>query len=193
MACGKRFREFTDCAAANLSLLPLFAAMLPAKRHLAGLRSELVSRRDPRPRESRRKRAYTPEMNPTRRILQAIAWSGLILISGLAVHKASAQPGSSTRLYAVTHVDIIGGGGNLDEAIKLMQEYVADSQKDPGVVRIELLQHEKRRNHFSLVEVWQSRDAFEAHTTAAHTKQFREKLHPLLGSPFDERLHSLLP
>lgn len=114
-------------------------------------------------------------------------------MSGLAVHKASAQPGTSNRLYAVTHVDIIGGGGNLDEAIKLMQEYVADSQKDPGAVRIELLQHEKRRNHFSLVEVWQNKDAFEAHTAAAHTKQFREKLHPLLGSPFDERLHTLLP
>ena len=113
-------------------------------------------------------------------------------MSGLVVQKAGAQQGGN-RLYAVTHVDIIGGGGNLDEAIKLMQEYVADSQKDPGVVRIELLQHEKRRNHFSLVEVWQSKDAFEAHTASAHTKQFREKLHPLLGSPFDERLHSLLP
>ena len=127
-----------------------------------------------------------------RRMLLAIAWLGLVMMSGLAVQKASAQQ-TGNRLYAVTHVDIIGGGSNLDDAIKLMQEYVADSQKDPGAVRIELLQHEKRRNHFSLVEVWQSKDAFEAHTASAHTKQFREKLHPLLGSPFDERLHSLLP
>jgi quinol monooxygenase YgiN len=125
-------------------------------------------------------------------MLPAIAWLGLVWMSGLAVQKASAQQGGN-RLYAVTHVDIIGGGGNLDEAIKLMQEYVADSQKDPGAVRIELLQHEKRRNHFSLIEVWQNKEAFEAHTASAHTKQFREKLHPLLGSPFDERLHSLLP
>ena len=127
-----------------------------------------------------------------RRMLPTIAWLGLILMSGLVVQKAPAQQGRSP-LYAVTHVDIIGGGSNLDDAIKLMQEYVADSQKDPGAVRIEFLQHEKRRNHFSLIEVWQSKEAFEAHIASAHTKQFREKLHPLLGSPFDERLHTLLP
>jgi quinol monooxygenase YgiN len=143
-------------------------------------------------RKGRRKRAYTPGMNPMCRVFHAIAWLALILMSGVIVHQAGAQQ-AGDRLYAVTHVDIIGGGGNLDEAIKLIQEYVADSQKDPGAVRIEFLQHEKRRNHFTLVEVWQTKDAFEAHTASARTKQFREKLHPLLGSPFDERLHSLLP
>ena len=132
-----------------------------------------------------------------RRMLPTIAWLGLTLMGGLVVQKGGAQQASAgqagNRLYVVTHVDIIGAGGNLDESMKLMREYVADSQKDPGAVRIELLQHEKRRNHFSIVEVWQSKDAFEAHIASAHTKQFREKMHPMLGSPFDERLHSPLP
>jgi len=39
------------------------------------------------------------------------------------------------------------------------------------------------------VEVWQSREAFEAHDASPHTRAYREKLQPMLGSPFDERLH----
>jgi quinol monooxygenase YgiN len=52
---------------------------------------------------------------------------------------------------------------------------------------------DNRLNHFTIVEVWPTKEAFEAHTAAEHTRRFREKLAPRLGSPFDERLHSLLP
>jgi quinol monooxygenase YgiN len=44
-----------------------------------------------------------------------------------------------------------------------------------------------------MVEVWRSRQDFESHLAASHTRSFREKLQPMLGSPFDERLHKLLP
>ncbi|HEY3825090.1 MAG TPA: antibiotic biosynthesis monooxygenase [Bryobacteraceae bacterium] len=47
-------------------------------------------------------------------------------------------------------------------------------------------------NHFTIVSVWQSKEAFEAHSAAEHTKRFREKIQPMMGSPFDERLHNLL-
>jgi quinol monooxygenase YgiN len=43
-----------------------------------------------------------------------------------------------------------------------------------------------------MVEVWDNQAAFEAHLEANHTKQFREKLQPMLGSPFDERLHTIM-
>jgi len=74
----------------------------------------------------------------------------------------------------------------------LLQQFAADSVKDPGSVRFELLREPNRINHFTIVEVWQSKQAFETHLIAAHTKSFREKIQPLLGSPFDERLHILL-
>ena len=41
----------------------------------------------------------------------------------------------------------------------------------------------------SLIE---TRQAFDAHLAAAHTKRFREKLQPMLGSPYREGLHRLL-
>jgi len=125
-------------------------------------------------------------------MLSAFAWLGLVWMSGLLVQKGGAQQ-AANRLYVVTHVDIIGAGGNLEESLKLLREYATDSQKDPGVVRVEILQQDNRRNHFSVVEVWQSKEAFDAHAAAAHTKLFREKLGPMLGSPYDERLHNSLP
>jgi quinol monooxygenase YgiN len=74
---------------------------------------------------------------------------------------------------------------------KLLKQYVAETQKDKGVVRVEVYIQISRVNHFTLVEVWQNRQAFDAHEAAAHTKQFRAQIEPLLGSPYDELLHTI--
>jgi quinol monooxygenase YgiN len=142
-----------------------------------------------------RKMAYISEMNLLYRTLPLLSLFGLALISGPALQRGVAQqpaPKSSGNIYVVTHVDV-AGGANLAEPIKILQEFAADSRKDPGCVRFELVQQVDRLNHFSIFSVWRTREAFEAHTGAAYTKRFRDKIQPFLGSPFDERLHSLLP
>jgi quinol monooxygenase YgiN len=48
------------------------------------------------------------------------------------------------------------------------------------------------KNHFTVVSVWDNQAAFDAHIEAAHTKQMRQKLQPMLGSPFDERFSVIL-
>ena len=45
-------------------------------------------------------------------------------------------------------------------------------------------------NHFFLYEVWQNEDAFNKHEAA--TREFRTKIQPDLGAPFDQRAHSKL-
>jgi quinol monooxygenase YgiN len=104
----------------------------------------------------------------------------------------SAEAGRSDRLYGVTHVDIAGRGPILEQATDLIREFAADSLKDPGVLRFEILQQDGHPNHFTIYEVWESRRAFEGHLAAAHTRRFREKLQPMLGSPFREQLLRLL-
>jgi quinol monooxygenase YgiN len=94
------------------------------------------------------------------------------------------------RIYVVTHVDIIPP--QKDAGTKLVQQYVIDTRKDPGFVRIEAGAEISRTNHISLVEVWQSRKAFDEHVAATHTRQFRQQIDPMLGSPYDERLHQSL-
>jgi quinol monooxygenase YgiN len=131
-------------------------------------------------------------MNATRRVLPAIVLCGLIFMICAVVQKAAAQT-AGKNVYVVTHVDVAGTPAMVAEATRLLREFAADSQKDQGSVRFELLLQDGRLNHFTIVEVWQTRDAFEAHSGTEHTKRFREKIQPLLGSPFDERLHGLLP
>jgi quinol monooxygenase YgiN len=99
----------------------------------------------------------------------------------------SAQDG---KLYVVTHVDLTPN--YIADGTRLLQNFAVDSRKDKGVVRFEMLVDVSRKNHFTMVSVWENQAAFDAHLEAAHTKQMCEKLQPMLGSPFDERLHNTL-
>jgi quinol monooxygenase YgiN len=115
----------------------------------------------------------------------------VLLYLGSTLPASAQEPGQ--KLYVVTHVDIFGPQPTAAaEAARMLQQFAADSLKDPGAVRFEVLREPTRLNHFTLVEVWQSRQDFETHLAAGHSKAFREKIQPMLGSPFDERLHILL-
>jgi quinol monooxygenase YgiN len=108
----------------------------------------------------------------------------LFLAFGLAL---SAQ---DSKLYVVTHVDLTPN--YTADGTKLLSQFASESHKDKGVVRFEMLVDVSRKNHFTIVSVWENQAAFDAHLEATHTKQFREKLQPMLGSPFDERLHGIM-
>lgn len=111
----------------------------------------------------------------------------LVLLLALLASLALAQ---NTRLYVVTYVDVYPDfAAKTSEA--LAQE-VAASKKDTGFVRYEFMRDVSRANHFAIVEVWQSRQAYEAHLTQPHVKKFRETIQPWTGSPFDERLYNLV-
>jgi quinol monooxygenase YgiN len=92
-------------------------------------------------------------------------------------------------LYVVTHVDVMPKF--TDAGRDLLKQFAADSRKDAGAVRIEVLEELGRPNHSTVVEIWSSRQAYDDHLAAEHTRAYRAKLQPMLGSPFDERLHRL--
>jgi quinol monooxygenase YgiN len=128
--------------------------------------------------------------NPvTRRIVQA----GVVLILATTWFAGRAQSQEASmhdRIYIVTHVDSVPT--QVASSTKLLKQYAADTRKEPGAVRVEVLTQISRPNHFTIVEVWKDKQAYEAHEAAAHTRKFREEMLPLLGSPFDERPHQLL-
>jgi quinol monooxygenase YgiN len=118
---------------------------------------------------------------------------GLALLVAAAVFSARAQSQTAPkdeRVYIVTHVDSVPTG--VATAVKLLQQYAADTRKDPGVERVEVLVQASRPNHYTIVELWRNMQAYEAHVGAAHTRKFREDMLPFLGAPFDERPHTLL-
>jgi quinol monooxygenase YgiN len=130
------------------------------------------------------------KLNLIRRgLLSALAAIALVLC-GMAGHALAQDQPSHDKIYAVTHVDIIPP--QKDAGTKLVQQYIVDTRKDPGLVRIEAGAEIARANHISIVEVWQDKKAYDDHVSAAHTRQFRQQIDPMLGSPYDERLHHSL-
>ncbi len=113
-----------------------------------------------------------------------------ILFLAAAVAASGQSAKENATLYVVTHVDLTPN--YLADGTKLLQQFASDSRKDKGVVRFELLDDIARKNHFTIVGVWENQAAFDAHLESSHAKQFREKLQPMLGSPFDERLHIIM-
>lgn len=114
------------------------------------------------------------------------------VLAGLAVLAARAQSRPDAKsVYIVTHIDVTP---NFSAAAnQAIQKYAAESRKEKGAISVEGLVQDGRTNHFTIVEIWASRAAFEAHSGQAHVRQFRETLQPMLGAPFDERLHEPIP
>ncbi len=130
------------------------------------------------------------KVNFMRRLLLRMGVVLVLASFGLAGQARAQEPGPHDKIYAVTHVDILPTG--TVAGTKLLRQYIADSRKEKGAVRIEAYAQISRVNHLTIVEVWESQQAFDAHLAAAHTVQFRQQIDPMLGSPYDERLHLLL-
>jgi len=90
-------------------------------------------------------------------------------------------------IYVVTHVDVIPPGTKgCMTALKAMS---VDTPSDAGNLGYDVLQQVNRANHFTVVEEWTDRKAVNAHAMAEHTRAFREKLLPIAGALYDERLY----
>jgi quinol monooxygenase YgiN len=93
-------------------------------------------------------------------------------------------------LYVVTHVDVVPPRReDAQAALKLLAEANRGAE---GNLRFEVLQQTNRLNHFTLVETWRSRQAFEANSMSAHQREFRDKLAQMAGALYDERLYESL-
>jgi quinol monooxygenase YgiN len=103
---------------------------------------------------------------------------------------ALAAPPTKDAIYVVTHVDV--AGGLKDDGIAMMKKLAADSRREGGSERFELWQQNNRLNHFTLVEVWKSRAALDAHIGAAPSRDFREKVGHMLGALYDDRRYRSL-
>ena len=129
----------------------------------------------------------TTNFNSMRMVLLPALAIAAMVWCGIAVRASAQDQGSHDKIYVVTHVDIIPP--QAAAGTKLVQQYVADTRKDQGLIRIEAASEISRGNHISILEVWQDKKAFDEHTANSHTRQYRQQLDPMLGSPYDERLH----
>lgn len=108
---------------------------------------------------------------------------------GLSVAAPKGQ-GSAEAIHVLTHVDVFPV--HKDQAIELVKAQADAARKDDGNLRYDVVQWDGHPNHFTLVELWRDRKAFDASVTAPHNKEFRDKLTPLEGALYDERLYQVV-
>jgi quinol monooxygenase YgiN len=122
---------------------------------------------------------------PVQTHLLPVVLAGILLFCGIP--RVALAQGAGGRLHVVVHVDVIPKFS--EDTSKALMAYAVDSRKDAGALRVDVLVEAGRPNHFTLIELWESHAAYDAHVGKDHTRAFREKLHPWLGSPYDERLN----
>lgn len=93
-------------------------------------------------------------------------------------------------VYAVTHVDVTPD--NVEPALQHLRAVAEASRAETGNERFEVLVQSNRRNHFTVVERWRDAPAQRDHADAAHSREFRERVYPLSGALYDERLYRAL-
>jgi quinol monooxygenase YgiN len=112
------------------------------------------------------------------------------VLTAMALWALAAMPAVRAQddptVHMVTYIETMPASAKQNAGLlKLLAD---PSRKEAGVLRFEVLQRTGRAGHFAIVESWKDQAALDAHTGAAHTKAFLEKLQPTLTSPIDERL-----
>ena len=107
----------------------------------------------------------------------------------LSVGPLAAKAGSAA-VAVVTHVDVIPP--QRENGTQITRLLADNGRKDDGNLRFEAVTQTNRQNHFTVVELWRDRKAADAHSMAAHTRAFREKLGPASGALYDERFYKTL-
>jgi quinol monooxygenase YgiN len=109
--------------------------------------------------------------------------------TALEVGEVAAKAGRSA-VYAITHVDIVPT--QKDAGIALVKELADTGRKAKGNIRFEALTQNSRTNHMTVVEIWKGLRPMQAQAATPGMKEFREKVSPMSGSLYDERLYRSL-
>lgn len=101
------------------------------------------------------------------------------------------KPGGPRAIYILTHVDVIPSFK--DQTAAALKALAANSRRDPSCLRFDILVQDNRGNHFTMVEAWRDIGAFQSYRSAPATRDFREKLGPMQGALYDQRIYEAVP
>jgi quinol monooxygenase YgiN len=94
-------------------------------------------------------------------------------------------------IVVITHVDVIPP--EKDNGANALEQLADSSRRHSGNLLFDVWRQTTRPNHFTLVEFWANRGAFDVHQMQKETREFRMKLGPMSGALYDERLYKALP
>jgi quinol monooxygenase YgiN len=76
-----------------------------------------------------------------------------------------------------------------DECIAALDPLADANRKGDGNMRFEVVQQTNRPNHFTVIEAGKDHKAYDARGSAGSQRSFRDKLGPMLGALYDERIY----
>jgi quinol monooxygenase YgiN len=93
-------------------------------------------------------------------------------------------------VLVLVHVDVVPT--NLSDVTAALALRDRALRAAPGVVATETRQQAGRPNHFTLVDAWRDRAAYERWIVSPPAKAFRETFGRIRGALFDERLYAMI-
>jgi quinol monooxygenase YgiN len=113
-----------------------------------------------------------------------------VLMLGAAVSTGAAGVAEAQEAgaYTISYIEV--SHATVAKAAALLRDMARDARRMEGNLRFEVLQRRDRNNQFAIVEAWKDKAAHDAHLAAGHTREFREKLAPMLITGYDERPHT---
>jgi quinol monooxygenase YgiN len=109
------------------------------------------------------------------------------ILAGMWEGQGMRTAAAANAIWVVTHVDAIPQ--HMDEASSMLERLGEGSVKEEGNLRFLVAHQPDLPNHFTVIENWADRASFEGHQAAEATKRFREKLNPMLGALYDQRIY----
>jgi quinol monooxygenase YgiN len=106
----------------------------------------------------------------------------LIPLCLFAAAPVRAQEGT---IYVVRYIETAPGAEA--KIASLLEQFAAESRKEAGNDRFEILQRAAPANQFATFEIWKDKAAQDAHMMAAHTKTFLDGIAGSLLAPIDDR------
>jgi quinol monooxygenase YgiN len=101
------------------------------------------------------------------------------------------HPPVAGRVLIVSHLDVTPPA--VPALLDFLKPLDSGTAKEPGNVQFQILQQTApHANHFRVFEIWSSEKDWDAHNLAKHTRDFRDNLAPLLGTPYDQRRYTVL-
>jgi quinol monooxygenase YgiN len=107
-----------------------------------------------------------------------------------ALAVSPAQTGKDP-LFVVTHVDCVPA--EKENGANALEQLADGSRRHSGNLQFDVWQQVSRPNHFTVIEAWANRGAFDVHQMQKETREFRSKLATMCGALYDERLYKVLP
>jgi quinol monooxygenase YgiN len=107
-----------------------------------------------------------------------------------ALSVGPSKPAPTGAIMVLTHVDVVPT--QVDPGTAKVKAFVEEGRSASGNLRFDDVVQANRKNHFTVIEAWESASDKSAWISGKSARTFREELQPMGGALYDERVFKVL-